>query len=219
MPQESCYVLPEALTLTQGALSEPLAIGVYAAKSSIPLAGARVGILGSGPIGISVLASVLSHGAAAVFVTDVLEERLAVAGTAGATWTGNPDKVNVVEQIVALETPGLDVVFECCGRQEALDQALQMLKPGGKLMIVGIPEVDRVSFSIDLLRRKEICIQNVRRQEGCVTQTLEGMATGALDVDFMVTHRFPFGRTKEAFDLVAGYRDGVVKAMIDVVPS
>lgn len=216
MPEESCYLLPDPLTLTQGALSEPLAIGVYAAKCSIPLSGAKVGILGSGPIGLSVLAAARAEGAAAVYVTDLIEERLSVARFAGATWAGNPTSIDVPREIAAQEPLGLDVVFECCGRQEALDQALLLLKPGGKLMIVGIPEVDRVSFSIDLLRRKEICIQNVRRQEGCVTQTLDGMASGSLDVDFMVTHRFPLDRVKEAFDLVADYRDGVVKAMIDV---
>lgn len=216
MPEESCYPLPDALTLTQGALSEPLAIGVYAAKYSIPLGGAKVGILGSGPIGLSVLAAVLAEGASAVYVTDLIDERLCLARGAGATWTGDPHAVNVPAEVASREPLGLDVVFECCGRQEALDQSLHLLKPGGKLMIVGIPEVDRVSFSIDLLRRKEICIQNVRRQEGCVTRTLEGMASRQLDIDFMVTHRFPLGRVKEAFDLVADYRDGVVKAMVDI---
>lgn len=216
MPEESCYPLPAGLSLTQAALSEPLAIGVYAVHRSIPMAGAKVGILGSGPIGLCVLASALSEGAAGVYVTDKIDARLAVARGAGAAWTGNPEKEDVVADIAAAEPLGLDIVFECCGQQAAMDQAVQMLKPGGKLMLVGIPEEDRVSFSIDQLRRKEICIQNVRRQEGCVQETLDKMASGQLDVDFLVTHRFPLDRVKEAFDLVAAYGDGVVKAMIDV---
>ena len=216
MPEESCYRLPQDLSLTQAALSEPLAIGVYAVHRSIPMTGAKVGILGSGPIGLCVLANAIADGASAVYVTDKIDARLRVARGAGAAWTGNPEKQDVIGDLAAIEPLGLDVVFECCGKQEAMDQAVKMLKPGGKLMLVGIPEEDRVSFSIDLLRRKEICIQNVRRQEGCVQETLDKMASGRLDVDFLVTHRFPLERVKEAFDLVAAYGDGVVKAMIDI---
>ena len=66
----------------------------------------------------------------------------------------------------------LDVVFECCGQQEAIDQAIDLLKPGGKLMVIGIPEFDRWSLPVDKTRRKEITIQNVRRQNETLDETL-----------------------------------------------
>jgi threonine dehydrogenase-like Zn-dependent dehydrogenase len=123
---------------------------------------------------------------------------------------------DVVGEIVRQEPAQLDVVFECCGQQEALDQGIELLKPGGKLMVVGIPPtLERVSFKIDKLRHKEICIQNVRRQNHCVQPTLDMIARREVDVGVMVTHRYPFRQTREAFDVVAGYRDGVVKAMIE----
>lgn len=215
MPEPSCYPIPEGMTLTRAALSEPLAIGVYATRSAGSLAGLKVGILGAGPIGLSVLAAAMAAGTASVFVTDLLDYRLEAARRAGATWTGNPAQTDVVGDIAALEPGGLDVVFECCGQQEALDQATDLLKPGGRLLIVGIPEVDRVSFSIDSLRRKELTIQNVRRQNHCVQPTLDALAAGTMNVDYFVTHRFPIERVAEAFDIVSGYRDGVIKAMID----
>lgn len=216
MPEESCFPIPDHMSLDQAAVSEPLAIGVYAVKQSVPMQGAAVGILGSGPIGLSVLLPARAQGARCVFVTDKIDGRLAVARRAGADWVGNPDTCDVVAGITAAEPAQLDVVFECCGKQEALDQAIDLLKPGGKLMLVGIPPtLDRVSFEIDKLRRKEICIQNVRRQNHCVQPTLDMIAGGQVNVDIMVTHRFPFAQTKAAFDLVAGYKDGVVKAMID----
>jgi L-iditol 2-dehydrogenase len=109
----------------------------------------------------------------------------------------------------------LDVVFECCGKQEAVDQAIDLLKPGGKLMIIGIPEFDRWSFPVDKTRHKEITIQNVRRQVDCVQPSLDYMQKGLIKIDNMISHRFPFVRTKEAFDLVANYRDGAMKVMID----
>ena len=216
MPETSCFLLPDTMSFDQAAISEPLAIGVYAVKQSIPMEGATVGILGAGPIGLSVLLPARAQGARRIFITDKIEARLALAKRAGAEWVGNPDTSDVVADIIKLEPAQLDVVFECCGKQEALDQAIELLKPGGKLMLVGIPPtLERVSFKIDELRRKEIGIQNVRRQNHCVQPALDMIGRGDFNVDVMVTHRFPFERTQEAFDLVADYRDGVVKAMID----
>ncbi len=215
MPQECCFKIKDSMTFEQAAISEPLAIGVYAVKQSIPIAGAKVGILGAGPIGLSVLLPARAQGAEKIYVTDKIDDRIKIAKDAGADWADNPDKQNIVEDILKEEPNGLDVVFECCGRQEALDQALELLKPGGKLMLIGIPAVDRISFTIDKMRRKEICVQNVRRQVDCVQDALDMIDDRSIDVDFMATHRFSFDKTKDAFDLVANYSDGVIKAMID----
>jgi L-iditol 2-dehydrogenase len=215
MPEHSCFPIPDSMTLDQAALSEPLAIGVYAVKMSIPMKGTKVGILGAGPIGLSCLLPARWQGSAKVYMTDKLDERLELARTMGADWVGNVDKQDIVAEINSAEKDQLDVVFECCGQQDALNQALEILKPGGKLMIVGIPKNLRISFNIDKLRRKEICIQNVRRQNGCVQDTLDMISSQAVKADPMITHHFAFDQTKEAFDLVAGYKDGVVKAMIE----
>ncbi len=95
-------------------------------------------------------------------------------------------------------------------------QGVQLLKPGGTLMIVGIPEVDDVSFLIHELRRKEITIVNVRRQNHCTQKAVDLLAGGKINMDSLVTHRFPLEETQKAFDLVANYRDGVIKAMIHI---
>ena len=215
IPAASSFLISDNLTLDQAALSEPLAIGLYAAGLSIPLKGAKVGILGSGPIGISVLLPALSFGAAKVYMTDKIDARLSLAAEMGAHWTGNPDKTDIVKEILLQETQQLDVVFECCGKQEAVDQAISLLKPGGKLMIVGIPSFARWSFDVDNLRRKEICIQHVRRQNESVETTLEMIADGRLRPDKMQTHTFKFEQIREAFEMVAGYKDGVMKAMVN----
>ena len=215
MPENSCFKIADTLTYTDAAISEPLAIGLYAVNQSIPMKGATIGILGFGPIGMSVLLSAKAKGGEQFYVTDLVPERLQIAKDCGAVWTGNPAIADVVGQIKAKEPLLLDVVFECCGKQEAIDQAVELLKPGGKLMVIGIPEFERWSFNVDQMRHKEICIQNVRRQNHTVEETLELMETKKIDVSKMSTHRFPFAATKEAFDLVTDYRGGVMKAMID----
>lgn len=216
MPEEACFPIPDTMTLEQAALSEPFSIGVYAAKLAELSAGAKIGILGSGPIGLSVMLAARHAGVSAIYMTDKIEARNQVARAAGAAWTGNPDREDAVAAISSREPLLLDAVFECCGQQAAVDQAVALLKPGGKLMMVGIPEVDRIALPIDVARRKELCFQNVRRQNHCLQVALDLISSGRVNLDFMVTHRFPFAETKTAFELVHGYRDGVVKATIVV---
>ncbi len=215
MPEESCFPLQGNLSADQGAISEPLSIGVYAVKQSGNIKGAKITILGFGPIGMSVALAADAGGARRIYVTDKIDDRLAIAKKESVTCTLNPVKDNIVEIIRQREPLGLDVVFECCGQQEALDQAVELVKPGGKIMVVGIPEFDRWSLNVEDTRRREISLHFVRRQVDCVEPALELMESGRINVGYMITHRFPLSKAKEAFDLVAAYGDGVMKAIID----
>lgn len=215
MPEDSCYLTTDGMSMGNATISEPLAIGLYAVKQALPLRDASIAILGSGPIGLCVLLSALDQGVGRVYVTDKIDSRLTAAKNAGAYWVGNPVNMDVAVEINALEPLQVDAVFECCGQQSALDEAVSILKPGGKLIIVGIPEVDRVSFAIDMIRRKEIRIYNIRRQVGCAQAALDLISEKRADVNFMITHRFGLEESKKAFDLVANYQDGVIKAVID----
>jgi L-iditol 2-dehydrogenase len=215
MPETSCLPLHHILTPDHGVISEPLSIGVYSVKKSISVKGAKIGILGFGPIGMSVMLAAKAQGADSFYITDKIGARLTIAEKEGAEMTANPAKEDVVRKIVGRVPSGMDIIFECCGQQEAFDEAIDLLKPGGKLMGLGIPEFDTWSMNVEKTRRKELTIQFVRRQEDCAEVSLELMQTGKIDVSNMITHRFPFEKTKEAFDLVAGYGDGVMKALIE----
>lgn len=219
MPEESCFPLKGGLKADHGSISEPLAIGVYSVKKAAGVAGRKIGILGFGPIGMSVMLAAKAEGADSFFISDKIDARLKIAETEKTKLTINPEKADPVKRILAEETLGMDVVFECCGQQEAMDQAIEILKPGGKLVVVGIPEFDNWTVNVEKTRRKEISLQFIRRQVDCVEPALEKMEKGIIRVENMITHRFPFARTKEAFDLVAAYGDGVMKAMVDFEES
>lgn len=216
MPQQNCFPISSELAWGEATISEPLAIGVYAAAQAELTANSRIGILGMGPIGRTVLLPAQHAGCTTTYCTDKLDARCAAAAAAGAAWVGNPVSQDVVAQILQREPQGLDVVFECCGQQEALDQAVELLRPGGKLMIIGIPEAKRISFDPDFTRRKEIRIFNVRRQCGCVNRALELISLYPDAVSHLITHRFKFSETPAAFEWVARYQDGVVKALIEL---
>jgi threonine dehydrogenase-like Zn-dependent dehydrogenase len=151
-----------------------------------------------------------------VYHTDLLDNRLALARELGADWTGNAGEADMVKEITAVEPAGLDLVFECVGLQETIDQSLELLKPCSRMVLVGIPIEDRASFNMNHMRRKELQVQNVRRQLDQVPRALDLIAAGKVDVGATVTHRFTLDQSQEAFGLVADYRDNVVKAVINV---
>jgi L-iditol 2-dehydrogenase len=214
MPEECCFPCGR-LNLEQGVLCEPFAIGVYSVNQGKPARDARIAILGAGPIGLSCMAAVQAKGVKAIYVTDKLDYRVEIAKKAGAKWAGNPAKQDIADAILKQEPLGVDTVYECAGEQSTLDEAVEILKPGGRLVIIGAPRFERVSFVIDKVRRKEITIVNIRRQNGCTQEAIDLMARGKVNLDFMVTHRFKPEQAQGAFEMAAAYRGGVVKALIE----
>ena len=215
MPEDCCYSA-KGLSADQAALVEPLTIGYYAAQLSGDLKGRKIGILGSGPIGLSVLLAAKMAGASAIYVTDLLDYRLDVARLQGAAWTGNPDQIDIVREILQREPLELDVVFECCGQQIAFEQAMKLCKPMGCIAIVGIPETDQISFAVHDARRKGLSFINVRRQNECIDPVINLINEDRIKPEFMITHRFNLEQAARAFELLADYRDGIIKAIVDI---
>jgi threonine dehydrogenase-like Zn-dependent dehydrogenase len=215
MPEDCCLPIGDKLTFAQGALCEPVTIGLYAVRQAQLQENCGIAILGAGPIGLSCLINAKTGNVDGCYVTEKVKERIEVAKITGATWIGNPDRQDIVKEILKFKPAGMDVVFECAGEQETIDQAIELLKPGSKLMLIGIPRSERISMVIDKMRRKEITIINVRRQNKCTQGCIDLIASGRINVDFMITHRFKPRQVQQAFDMVAGYRDGVIKAIIE----
>ena len=215
MPQENCFVLKDAAALPDAAIGEPLSIAVYSIRRGPSPEGKTIAILGAGPIGLCVLLALKAGRPGPIYITDKIDGRLEVASHLADVTTANPRTTDAVGAFLAAEPLGFDIVYECCGRQEALDQSLLLLKPGGTLVIVGIPEVDRISFDPSPFRQKDLTIAYVRRQNHCLQPALDLLESGQVDPTPLITHRLPLDQTPKAFDMVADYSDGVIKAMID----
>jgi len=216
LPAENCFVIPDSVSLDQAALVEPLSIGLYAVRLGEVHAHARIAVLGSGPIGLGVLLCARAVAPVTVYMTDLIDERLRVARACGAQWTGSPEREDVVAAIGEKEPRGLDMVFECSGDPACIDQGIRLLMPGGTLLLAGIPQTPAVSFDIHTARTKELVFKNVRRQKDCIAPAISLIAEGRIDTGPLLTHRFPLQEIREAFELVAAYRDGVIKALIDM---
>ncbi|MFC2167991.1 zinc-binding dehydrogenase [Acidobacteriota bacterium] len=214
LPEHNCFPVSQNMSAAQRVLVEPLSIGLYAVNFLKDKNIQTIGILGAGPIGLSTALSAKAKGISHIYMTDKIDNRLETAKTAGAQWAANPMNSNIAQDIEAREPFLLDAVFECCGDQDALDLAVDLLKPGGTLLIIGIPETERILFDAHKIRRKEIVLQNIRRQNRCVSDAISLIQQNRVNVDFMVTHSFSLNESQEAFELVSNYTDGVIKALI-----
>ncbi len=217
MPDFTCFPVTGKLNPVQAALIEPLSIGVYAVNiAEIKSTSTSVAIFGAGPIGLSILFKLLAGEIKNIGVVEPLEYRLEKAKEIGAAYFINPEKESVEEVVKQKEEYLLDVVFEASGEQDAVDNALKILKPGGKLVLVGIPPSAEYTFNMDLMRRKELSVVNVRRQNHCVQEAIDLVVKGKIEIEKMVTHNFSLEETAAAFDMVEGYKDGAIKAMINL---
>ena len=216
MPDFTCFDVTGKLNPAQAALIEPLSIGVYAVNvAEIESKSTSVGIFGAGPIGLSILMKLLADEISDIGIIEPLEYRLDKTKEIGAAYFINPVKESVEEVVKQKEEYLLDVVFEASGEQDAVTNALKILKPGGKLVLVGIPPSAEYTFNMDLMRRKELNVINVRRQNHCVEEAIDLVVSGKIDIEKMVTHNFTLEETAAAFDMVEGYKDGAIKAMIN----
>lgn len=217
MPDFTCFPVTGKMNPVQAALIEPLTIGVYTVKlAQIQNKEIAVGIFGAGPIGLSVLFKLLADGIIDITMIEPLDYRLKKAEEIGAKYMVNPESENVESVVKNQHELLLDVVFEASGQQDAVTNAVKILKPGGKLVLVGIPPSAAYTFNMDLMRRKELTVINVRRQNQCVEEAIDLVVSGKIDVEKMVTHHFTLEETPVAFDIVEGYKDGAIKAMIGV---
>ncbi len=217
MPSFTCYPVTGNLNPVQAALIEPFSIGVYSVQlAQIKTDKTSAVIFGAGPIGLSILLKLLADNIKNVGMVEPLAYRLEKSKEIGARYSINPEWQDVENEVKKQEELLVDVAFEASGEQDAVTNAVKILKPGGKLILVGIPPSAQYIFDMDLMRRKELTVINVRRQNHCVEEAIDLVIRGKADVEKMVTHHFTLEKTATAFDIVEGYKEGAIKAMINL---
>jgi L-iditol 2-dehydrogenase len=214
-PAECLFPLPDSISDTDGAMLEPLGVALHAIHLGRLQAGMSVGVFGVGPIGLLILQLARRSGAQGALATDRLRHRLEAACGLGATKTilaANGSEVQEVK--AATNGRGVDVAFEVAGDNRAVETAIAAVKPGGRVILAGIPGDDRTSFSASVARRKELTIKLVRRMKLTYPRAIRLVQDGQVDVRSLVTHRYPLEEAREAFE-VAGRREGL-KVMIEI---
>jgi Threonine dehydrogenase and related Zn-dependent dehydrogenases len=207
-PKRCLFPLPDGISDSDGVMLEPLGIAIHSVDLAHLRVGMSVGVFGCGPIGLLILQLARLAGANQVVATDILPHRVEAALALGA------DKASVVEAGIGIREGampaghGFDVVFEVAGENAAVEMAVAATRPGGKVILVGIPSDDRTSFTASLARRKGLTLKLVRRMKFTYPRAIQLVESGKVDVHSLVTHTFPLERAAEAF-AVAARREGL----------
>lgn len=214
-PSQFVFKLPPTVSYEEGALCEPLSVGLQAVSKAGILPGDIALVTGCGTIGLVTTMSALAAGCSTVVVTDVLDEKLAMVSRVGAipvnARTG--DLVAVVKEIT--DGWGVDVVFEASGSEGALGSVFAPLRPGGTVVLVGMPP-EPMALDIVAAQAKEARIETVFRYANTYPRALALLESKKIDVKGLITDRFDFEDSIEAFEYAADPRPETVKIMIDM---
>ncbi len=206
-PQGRLFPLPDSLSDSDGAMLEPLGVALHAVDLAHLKIGMDVGVFGCGPIGLLLVQLARLAGAGTIVATDVLPHRVHAAREFGADVALLVD-ASGANAAAAAAARGLDVVFEAAGENSAVEAAVAAARPGGKIMLVGIPSDDRTAFTASVARRKGLTLKLVRRMKNTYPRTIRLVQEGKVDVRSLVTHTFPLEKASEAF-AVAARREGL----------
>lgn len=193
---------------------EPFAVGMQAAQKAKIAPGDTAVVTGAGPIGIMVAIAALAGGCARVIVADFAQPKLDIAAQYQGILPINIGKRDLAEEVKQLtEGWGADVVFECSGSPKAWETLLDLPRPGGAVVAVGLP-VEPVGLDISTASTKEIRFETVFRYAHQYDRAIALMGSGRVDLKPLITETFPFEESVAAFDRAAEGRPGDVKLQI-----
>ena len=212
--------LPQGMTYSQGAMLEPLAVTVHAAKRFPDLRGARAVVLGCGPIGILLIQSLKALGAAQVLATDISDARLALAKELGADVTVNTAKEDYAAALLAAFGPDkADVIYECAGSDITMDQAIQNARKGSTIILVAVFG-KRANVDLAKLNDSELDLNTsmMYRHEDFV-DAIRMVQEGKVRLEPLQSARFAFEDYGKAYEYIDSHRESTMKVLIDVDPE
>ena len=218
MPAHTCFPVPDAIDNAGAALLEPLGIAIHAIDlAKIQIANSVV-ILGAGCIGLYLLQLAKRSGADPVFIVDQFDWRLKMAERYGGIPINFAQTDPVHTVMTATHGRGVDVAIEAAWADHSVQQAAEMARLGGRLVLVGIPGSDKLELKHSTVRRKGLTMRASRRMKHTYPRAIHLAESGMIDLNGMVSHQFPLTQTPEAYALNAAYQDNVIKIIIDLSP-
>jgi L-iditol 2-dehydrogenase len=204
-PSARLHPLPDSVSDAAGALLEPLGVAVHSVDLGHLPFGGTASVIGCGPIGLLLIGVLKAAGARSVLAVEPLAHRREAAWGFGAD--------EVAEPGTGLASYGADVAFEAVGTDEAVGLAMESVRPGGRVVLAGIPGDDTIRFGASAARRKGLTIAMVRRMNEVYPRAISLAARGVVDLGSLVTRRAGLGEAGAAFG-DAARRTGL-KVMIE----
>jgi len=207
-PAFSVCQLPDNVSYVEGALVEPLGVGIHAVRLAEPAPEDTVAVLGAGAIGMCVTLVAQARGVKRLAMVEPLAGRHEWPRQLGASL--------VVASHQELLDDGFEanLVFECSGDNEAVEQAMRLACPTGKVVVVGIPHPDQVTFDSTVPRRRQLTIIFSRRSRDTLAEAVEMIASGKLDVKPLAIREFTLEQTAEAMEATAARPGDMLRAVV-----
>jgi len=208
-PAEFTYKLPDTISYEEGAMVEPLAVGMHAAKKAKIKPGDIAVVIGAGTVGIMTAVSALAAGCSKVIISDIIQPKLDIVKNFGSIFPVNIKKENM-QDIVKRQTDnwGADIVFEASGSRNVMSSTFDLVCPGGCVVLIGMSGVpEQVEFTA--AQAKEVRIETVFRYANIYSRALSLMGSGKINLKPLVTKIFHFEDSIEAFNWVLENPDSI----------
>ncbi|MDX7953908.1 NAD(P)-dependent alcohol dehydrogenase [Lichenihabitans sp. Uapishka_5] len=213
-PAAFTFKIPDNVSFAEAAMVEPFAVGLQAAVKARIKPGDTAVVTGAGPIGIMAALAALASGCSRVFISDLVDDKLAIAARYPGITAVNVRHDSLADRIAAdTDGWGVDVVFEASGAPQAYQNIGALLAPGGCLVLIGMP-VAPVAVDVSSLAAKEIRIETIFRYANVFDRALAMIASGKVDLKPLVSATFPFEQSVEAFERAVEARPTDVKLQI-----
>lgn len=212
-----CFRLPDNVSLMEGALIEPLAVGFHAANQGGAHIGQKAVVFGSGCIGLMCLLALKAEGVTEVYVVDVIDKRLEKAMELGAAGVINSSKEDAEERIMELAGGyGVDLAIDTAGADVTINQGIRMVKPGGTIVCVGYSRSGKVTLDMSVALNKEITFRTVFRYRHIYPMAIAAVSSGLINLRNVVTDTFTLDEIQEAMVKSVNDKVNIVKAVIEV---
>ncbi|MBS4223553.1 NAD(P)-dependent alcohol dehydrogenase [Bacillus sp. FJAT-49682] len=209
------FQLPDEMSYEEGALLEPLSVGIHAMMRGKATLADRLFVSGLGPIGLLAIQAAKMVGITEIYASDVVPFRRELAKEMGVETTIDPLNENVKDQIAELTGgKGVSLVVETSGNERAISDTVKIVNNGGRIVLVGLPTAGEIPFDVNQLIDGEIDVYGVFRYANTYPAAIQVLSRSQINIEKIITHRFALSNIKEAVEIARTEKDTSIKIMI-----
>ncbi|MBS4218735.1 NAD(P)-dependent alcohol dehydrogenase [Bacillus sp. FJAT-49711] len=209
------FKIPDEMSYEEGALLEPLSVGIHAMKRGKATMADRLFVSGLGPIGLLAIQAAKMFGITEIYASDVVPFRGQLAKGLGVTAIFDPIHEDIHERIATItEQKGVNLVVETSGNGKAISDTIKIVNRGGRIVLIGLPTSDSICLDVNQLIDGEIDVFGVFRYANTYPIAIQALKNSQIDIEDIITHKFSLDDIKDAVELARTQKDTSVKVMI-----